>query len=106
MLKTVQWSVVVVIIIIIIIIVIIIIIAIVVVIVFVDDDTYYWVYGSFEHPFQVDKVRQVLSHGATGITKCDRTLSCEYLRASLCKILISSFARKMDFAHNFSVDFF
>ena len=29
-----------------------------------------------------------------------------YLRASLCKILISSFAHKMDFAHNFSVDFF
>ena len=30
----------------------------------------------------------------------------DYLRASLCKILISSFAHKMDFAHNFSVDFF
>ena len=30
----------------------------------------------------------------------------ESLRASLCKILISSFAHKMDFAHNFSVDFF
>ena len=29
-----------------------------------------------------------------------------HLRASLCKILISSFAHKMDFAHNFSVDFF
>ena len=28
------------------------------------------------------------------------------LRASLSKILISSFAHKMDFAHNFSVDFF
>jgi len=28
------------------------------------------------------------------------------LRACLCKILISSFAHKMDFAHNFSVDFF
>ena len=28
------------------------------------------------------------------------------LRASLCKILLSSFAHKMDFAHNFSVDFF
>ena len=28
------------------------------------------------------------------------------LRASLCKILISSFSHKMDFAHNFSVDFF
>ena len=27
------------------------------------------------------------------------------LRASLCKILISSFAHKIDFAHNFSVDF-
>ena len=30
----------------------------------------------------------------------------EVLRASLCKILISSFAHKMDFAHNFPVDFF
>ena len=29
-----------------------------------------------------------------------------YLRASLCKIIISSFAHKMDFAHDFSVDFF
>ena len=29
----------------------------------------------------------------------------ENLRASLCKILISTFAHKMDFAHNFSVDF-
>ena len=28
------------------------------------------------------------------------------LRASLCKILTSSFAHKIDFAHNFSVDFF
>ena len=28
------------------------------------------------------------------------------LRASLCKILTSSFAHEMDFAHNFSVDFF
>ena len=28
------------------------------------------------------------------------------LSASLCKILISSFAHKMDFANNFSVDFF
>ena len=28
------------------------------------------------------------------------------LRASLCKILISSFAHKMDFANKFSVDFF
>ena len=28
------------------------------------------------------------------------------LRVSLCKILISSFAHKMDFAHNLSVDFF
>ena len=28
------------------------------------------------------------------------------LRASLCKILISSFAHKMDLAHNFPVGFF
>ena len=32
--------------------------------------------------------------------------SSEILRASLCKILISSFAHKMDLAHNLSVDFF
>ena len=35
-----------------------------------------------------------------------RIQSLFILRASLCKILISSFAHKMDFAHNFSVDFF
>ena len=34
------------------------------------------------------------------------TLHYNELRASLCKILISSFAHKIDFAHNFSVDFF
>ena len=34
------------------------------------------------------------------------TLHYNELRASLCKILISSFAHKMDFAYNFSVDFF
>ena len=34
------------------------------------------------------------------------SVTWENLRASLCKILISSFAHKMDFAHNFSVDFF
>ena len=39
--------------------------------------------------------------GAAGLVSSPRSL-----RASLCKILISSFAHKMDFAHNFSVDFF
>ena len=34
------------------------------------------------------------------------SLSSVDLRASLCKIPISSFAHKMDFAHNLSVDFF
>ena len=33
-------------------------------------------------------------------------LSTLHYNASLCKILISSFAHKIDFAHNFSVDFF
>ena len=33
-------------------------------------------------------------------------LTAAKLRASLCKILISSFAHKIDFARNFSVDFF
>ena len=32
--------------------------------------------------------------------------SLSVLRGSLCKTLISSFAHKMDFAHNFSVDVF
>ena len=35
-----------------------------------------------------------------------RSRENQQLRASLCKILILSFAHKMDFAHNFSVDFF
>ena len=58
----------------------------------VDDDTYYWVYMSSNHKFQVYyKVRQLLFQSATafllqsatsvitsaiGITKCDRTPSC------------------------------
>ena len=62
MLKTVQWSVT-------------FIIIVVVVVVFVGDDTYYWVYLSFEHLFQVDKVQQVLLHSATGITKCDNFIA-------------------------------
>ena len=33
-------------------------------------------------------------------------ISGKDLRPSLCKILISSFTHKIDFAHNFSVDFF
>ena len=50
-----------------------------IVVVVVDDDTYYWVYLSSDHPFQVYyKVRQVLLQvwqvleSATIITKCDR----------------------------------
>ena len=37
---------------------------------------------------------------------CRQYFAVSILRASLGKILISSFAHKMDFAHNFSVDFF
>ena len=37
---------------------------------------------------------------------CSFHMNTDFLRASLCKILISSFAHKMDFANNFSVDFF
>ena len=55
----------------------------VVVVVVVYDDTYYWVYLSFDHPFQVNyKARQfILLQSATAfllqratsvITKCDR----------------------------------
>ena len=41
----------------------------------VDDDTYYWVYLSSDHLFQVYyKVRQVLLQSAKGITKCDNLL--------------------------------
>ena len=40
------------------------------------------------------------------LIKLSKWNSTQHLRASLCKILISSFAHKMDFAHNFSVDFF
>ena len=40
------------------------------------------------------------------IVRLNTSVSQLKLRASLCKILISSFAHKMDFAHNFSVDFF
>ena len=38
--------------------------------------------------------------GAAGLVSSPRSLT------SLCKILISSFAHKIDVAHNFSVDFF
>ena len=38
--------------------------------------------------------------------KLSNLVVLQILRASLCKILISSFAHKMDFAHTFSVDFF
>ena len=63
--KTASWN---------IIIIIIIIIIIVVVVVVVDDDTYYGVYLSSDHPFQVYyKVRQELLQSAPGITNCDRT---------------------------------
>ena len=40
------------------------------------------------------------------VVKAVATVTGVHLRGSLCKILISSFAHKMDFAHNFSVDFF
>ena len=38
--------------------------------------------------------------------KTEEVSLCLQLRGSPCKILISSFAHKLDFAHNFSVDFF
>ena len=51
------------------------------------------------------------SKEATQIQRTDEgnlhdTIPEQCLRASLWKILISSFAHKIDFAHNFSVDFF
>ena len=51
-------------------------IIIIVVVVVVDNDTYYWVYLSSNHLFQVYyKVRQVLLQSATGITKCDNFIT-------------------------------
>ena len=51
-----------------------------------------------------------LNLGSFGSSKVSQhaqnSIRSKNLRASLCKILISSFAHKMDFAHNFSVDFF
>ena len=52
-------------------------IIIIVVVVVVHDDTYYWIYLSSDHLFQVYyKVRQVLLQSATAffITKCDGLL--------------------------------
>ena len=43
--------------------------------------------------------------GYANVLQTSRMKNCLDLRASLCKILISSFVHKMDFAHNFSVDF-
>ena len=48
-------------------------------------------------------VGKLRTRGKAKLTGFQRDLT---LRASLCKIVISSFAHKMDFAHNFSVDFF
>ena len=53
------------------------------------------------------EIPQTLSQQSPLETILENTkLSSFDLRASLCKILISSFAHKMDFAHNLSVDFF
>ena len=49
--------------------------------VIVNDDTYYWVYLSFDHLFQVYyKVRQILLQSATAffITKCDSFFITKY----------------------------
>ena len=46
---------------------------------------------------------EVKERGKGAISRCHNYL---FLRASLCKILVSSFAHQMDFAHDFSVDFF
>ena len=60
------------------------------------------------NPFR-KRVQSEIQEGAKllkQITTCHLPLFSLFLRASLCKILISSFAHEMDFAHNFSVDFF
>ena len=55
-----------------------------------DDDTYYWVYLSFEHPFQVYyKVRQVLLHSETGITNCDDYYKVRHNNATITELKIS-----------------
>ena len=55
--KTVQWDV------------------IIIVVVIVDNDTYYWVYLSSDHPFQVyDKVRRVLQSATIMTNKVKRNM--------------------------------
>ena len=48
----------------------------------------------------------ITDHRKESLYKFFHCSNLSHLRASLCKILISNFAHKMDFAHNFSVDFF
>ena len=62
----------------------------------------------YELKFTEGKEKLSLSNLKCPLLKCFKKaslISISFLRASLCKILISSFAHKMDFAHNFSVDF-
>ena len=51
----------------------------------------------------IHKLVKLLTGDECTVSDC---VLIEKLRASLCKILISSFAHKMDFTHNVSVDFF
>ena len=51
----------------------------------------------------VGHLNKKIGRGIVDVVYFDQDLD---LRASLCKILISSFAHEMDFAHIFSVDFF
>ena len=63
--------------------------------------------ANFLHFTFFEEVSSTLSRGTRSTKKArQKPFGSQYLRASLCKILISSFAHKMDFAHNFSVDFF
>jgi len=56
--------------------------------------------------YHLPVVRPQVSVMSTDVWHSKLVTENEKLRASLCKILISSFAHKMDFAHNFPVDFF
>ena len=63
--------------------------------------------ANFLHFTFFEEVSSTLSRGTRSTKKArQKPFGSQYLRASLCKILISSFAHKKDFVHNFSVDFF
>ena len=73
----------------------------------VSGGTFYWLISSFLQSGSQDDTLQHDAYLKTDPATFIATFKLLALkRASLCKILISSFAQEIDFAHNFSVDFF